>query len=301
MRDDETLTEEPAHFVLVPPVVVGPLALLATANGWYVAVLLALALAAGFVASVTTVDVNSDHHRGKYTNEVVVTEADGAGGFGGSAADHRRRSRSATGVWAFVAVVVVLDLRDGSTPESEARTRYDTRTNRFMVENPEICLHATPLHRSHARRPPRRPRRARRRRPRPPRHPPRPHARRLPTVAAANDLDEVVGVLVVDVREGPASGVLAGCHGETTVRGHRVPVGGDVVVGIDGEPLHSHEQLTRHLITETSPGDSLALDVRRPSGVVTETVTLADRDGDGDPGPPLDEDADDVGFGVAVE
>lgn len=109
MRDDETLPEELAHFVLVPAAVVGPLALLATANGWYVVVLMALALAAGFVASVTTVDVKSDHHRGKYNTEVVVTEADGAGGYGGSAADHLRRSLSAIGVWAFVAVVIVLN------------------------------------------------------------------------------------------------------------------------------------------------------------------------------------------------
>ncbi|MFC4437111.1 MULTISPECIES: S1C family serine protease [Natrialbaceae] len=100
-----------------------------------------------------------------------------------------------------------------------------------------------------------------------------------PTVAEANGLEESGGVLVVDVRDGPASGVLGGCHSTRRVRGRSVPVGGDVLVGIDGRELRSTEELTSHLLTETRPGDAVTLTVRRPAGVSRETVTLASRDG----------------------
>ena len=98
-----------------------------------------------------------------------------------------------------------------------------------------------------------------------------------PTVAAANDVDPG-GVLVVDVREGPASGVLGGCTTVREVRGQRVPVGGDVLVGIDGRELHSHEGLVRALMTDYRPGDTVTLRVRRPAGETTERVRLADRE-----------------------
>ncbi len=98
-----------------------------------------------------------------------------------------------------------------------------------------------------------------------------------PAVAAANDVDPG-GVLVVDVREGPASGVLGGCTAVRSVRGRRVPVGGDVLVGIDGQPLHSHEELVRALLTDYRPGETVDLRVRRSAGETTERVRLADRE-----------------------
>jgi S1-C subfamily serine protease len=101
-----------------------------------------------------------------------------------------------------------------------------------------------------------------------------------PTVAAANSVDPG-GVLVVDVREGPASGVLGECTDAVRVGGRTVPVGGDVVVGVERDgvfsPLHSHEELTRFLMAECHPGDEVALRVRRPAGETTETVVLAGR------------------------
>ncbi len=111
-----------------------------------------------------------------------------------------------------------------------------------------------------------------------------------PTVAAANDV-EPGGVLVVDVREGPASGVLGGCTAVRGVRGQRVPVGGDVLVGIDGRELHSHEELVRALMTDYRPGDAVDLRVRRGAGETTERVRLADRE---DP-------TDDGGVRIGVE
>ena len=98
-----------------------------------------------------------------------------------------------------------------------------------------------------------------------------------PTVAEANELDEPTGVLVVDVRLGPASGGLRGCRGSRVVRGRDVPVGGDVIVGVDGRPVRSHEELTRYLITETSPDESVSVDLIRDGERLTERVTLAER------------------------
>ncbi|WP_276253898.1 S1C family serine protease [Halomontanus rarus] len=106
-----------------------------------------------------------------------------------------------------------------------------------------------------------------------------------PAVAEANDLAEPGGVLVVDVREGPASGVLGGCHSHRRVRGRRVPVGGDVIVGVDDRELRSAEELTSYLLTEKRPGEAITLSVRRAAGETTETVVLATREGDRDPSP----------------
>lgn len=98
-----------------------------------------------------------------------------------------------------------------------------------------------------------------------------------PTVAEANDLDEPGGVLVVDVLEGSASGVLGGCHSARRIRGRLVPVGGDVLVGIDDRELRSTDELTSYLLTEKRPGETVDLAVRRPAGGARETLRLASR------------------------
>jgi len=98
-----------------------------------------------------------------------------------------------------------------------------------------------------------------------------------PTVAEANGLDETGGVLVVDVSLGPASGALIGCDRTRVVRGREIPVGGDVLVAIDGDPVDSHEALMGHLLLETSPGEDVTVDLLRGGERLTERVTLAER------------------------
>ncbi|WP_439025963.1 S1C family serine protease [Haloarchaeobius sp. DT45] len=98
-----------------------------------------------------------------------------------------------------------------------------------------------------------------------------------PTVAEANGLAEPRGVLVVEVREGPASGVLGGCTDTMTLRGRQVPIGGDVITGIDGQELHTHEELVRYLMTEVRPGDTVELAVGRPAGETTERLVVTNR------------------------
>jgi S1-C subfamily serine protease len=98
-----------------------------------------------------------------------------------------------------------------------------------------------------------------------------------PRVATANDLDRPRGVIVVDVREQPGGDRLRGCRRERRVDGTAVPVGGDVIVGVDGHPVRSHEELTRRLLTDTRPGEPVELEVLRRGGTRTLTVVPAER------------------------
>lgn len=98
-----------------------------------------------------------------------------------------------------------------------------------------------------------------------------------PAVAAANGLPEPGGVLVVEAGgEG-----LRGCDRTARVRGRVVPVGGDVVVGLDGEPVRSGEELIRRLIVDTEPGESVDVTVLREGVLdeVTVPVELRERPG----------------------
>ena len=97
-----------------------------------------------------------------------------------------------------------------------------------------------------------------------------------PSVAEANGLDGPGGVLVVSVGDG-ASDALLGCRTTRHVRGWSVPVGGDVIVGVDGRPIDSHEALMRYLVTETAPGQTVEVALRRDGRAVTERITLGAR------------------------
>ena len=97
-----------------------------------------------------------------------------------------------------------------------------------------------------------------------------------PTIAEANGLSEARGVLVVDAHPSVRRSVRPS-RGHRRIRGREVPVGGDVIVGIDGHELASHEELTRHLITATRPGDVVELELLRDGSTIVTTVTLGER------------------------
>lgn len=96
-------------------------------------------------------------------------------------------------------------------------------------------------------------------------------------VAEANELATPRGVLVIDVSLGPASAALVGASETKTVRGREVPVGGDVIVGIDSTKIDSHEELLRYLMIETRPGEEIEIDIVRDGVRRTERVTLGER------------------------
>lgn len=87
------------------------------------------------------------------------------------------------------------------------------------------------------------------------------------------------GALVVDVVPGgPAD--KAGLHGSdrtADIQGQQVTVGGDIIVGIDGQPVTSFDDLVTHLARSTEVGQAITLTVLRDGKQQTIEVTLAAR------------------------
>ncbi|MDY7082140.1 MAG: PDZ domain-containing protein, partial [Halobacteria archaeon] len=103
-----------------------------------------------------------------------------------------------------------------------------------------------------------------------------------PSVAQANNLGRPRGVIVVDVRQGdPSDGVLQGSNSQTTVNGIQVPVGGDIIISIEGTSINSNEELAGYLMTHTQPGETIDITVLRDGETQTVQVTLGER-----PAPP---------------
>ncbi len=99
-----------------------------------------------------------------------------------------------------------------------------------------------------------------------------------PGVAEANNLGQTRGVIVIEVLAGdPAAGLLEGSTGSTTINGVNVPIGGDVIVELDGQPIHSNEELSTYLALRKSPGETLEVGVIRRGHEVTETIELGER------------------------
>ncbi|CCQ34605.1 Serine proteinase [Halorhabdus tiamatea SARL4B] len=100
-----------------------------------------------------------------------------------------------------------------------------------------------------------------------------------PAVARANDLPEISGVYVTQVLEGsPSDGVLQGATGETTVDGRPVPVGGDVITHIEGEPTPISQQLASVLALQTEVGQPATIRVWRDGTAEDLQVTIGSRD-----------------------
>lgn len=100
-----------------------------------------------------------------------------------------------------------------------------------------------------------------------------------PAVAQANDLPEISGVYVTQVLEdGPSDGVLQGATGETSVNGRPVPVGGDVITHIEGEPTPISQQLASVLALQTEVGQPATIRVWRDGTTEDLQITIGSRD-----------------------
>ena len=98
-----------------------------------------------------------------------------------------------------------------------------------------------------------------------------------PIVTEANDLDVTQGVLVQQVVPGsPADGVLRGIMGTEEVRGVEVPVGGDVILAIDGQRILTGEDLSSYL-TQTSPGETVTMSILRDGERMEVEIELGER------------------------
>ncbi|MCB8985800.1 MAG: trypsin-like peptidase domain-containing protein [Ardenticatenaceae bacterium] len=100
------------------------------------------------------------------------------------------------------------------------------------------------------------------------------------TLAEAMNLDSNQrGVLVVEVvPDGPsAKAGLQGSNSEVTIDGFPVAIGGDIIVGIDGQPVVEFDNLLSHIVQKTAVGDTITLTVLRNGEQMEIPVTLEAR------------------------
>ncbi len=94
--------------------------------------------------------------------------------------------------------------------------------------------------------------------------------------------EDTKGAMVVNVtQDGPADEAgLQGSDKTLTVAGQDYQLGGDVITGINDQPVEAMNDLITYLVEETRPGDEVVLDVIRADGEAEEiTVTLGTRPG----------------------
>ncbi|NLD72791.1 MAG: PDZ domain-containing protein, partial [Chloroflexi bacterium] len=97
--------------------------------------------------------------------------------------------------------------------------------------------------------------------------------------AAGVDLGVTSGVLVTTVAPGgPAdeAGIQGGDEA-IVLGGMRIPIGGDVITEIDGEPIGSLSDLNVYLESETQVGDTVEVSIVRDGEEQTVEVTLGAR------------------------
>jgi len=87
------------------------------------------------------------------------------------------------------------------------------------------------------------------------------------------------GALVIEVAEGgPAEDAgLQGSNETVTIDGADVQIGGDVIIAVDDQPVHTMDDLIVYLVKETRPGQEVALTVLREGQERQIEVTLGER------------------------
>ena len=103
-----------------------------------------------------------------------------------------------------------------------------------------------------------------------------------PDHVKAMDLAVSQGALVTGVVEnGPAGQAgLRGSTGEVEIGADRVETGGDVIIGIDENPVRKFDELLAYLVQETEPGQQIVLRIIRGGKELRISVTLGTRPGD---------------------
>jgi len=100
-----------------------------------------------------------------------------------------------------------------------------------------------------------------------------------PDMASVLNLKDAVGFLVITVVEdGPAFNAgLIGSNKTTTVDGVSYPVGGDVILAVDGNEVRKIDDILIHLQRVKSVGDEMVLEILRDGRTTNVTITLDER------------------------
>ncbi|KPL23920.1 MAG: hypothetical protein AMJ93_03555 [Anaerolineae bacterium SM23_84] len=101
----------------------------------------------------------------------------------------------------------------------------------------------------------------------------------VPELADALDLPAERGVLVIEVAPGQAAARAGIRGGERRVRvgDYIVPLGGDILAGIDGTQIRSMEDLVKYLETRTAVGQTVELTIIRDGREEVVRVTLGEQ------------------------
>lgn len=100
-----------------------------------------------------------------------------------------------------------------------------------------------------------------------------------PETARLMDLEETVGFLIVDIIGGsPAdeAGLVPSMHA-AIIRGEELRIGGDVILGVDGQDVRKIDDILIHLQRSKSVGDTLELDILRDGQMMKVELTLQQR------------------------
>ena len=76
--------------------------------------------------------------------------------------------------------------------------------------------------------------------------------------------------------EGPAAQLLQGAQ-NLDDQTAQVPIGGDVIVAIDGEPIDDFDDLLSYVALETEPGQQVRLTILRGGAEQEVTVQVGER------------------------
>jgi S1-C subfamily serine protease len=98
-------------------------------------------------------------------------------------------------------------------------------------------------------------------------------------IADAMSLDKPQGVLVVDVTEGSPADLaeIRGTDENVTLDGQLTPIGGDVIMSIDGVATRRMADLVVYMERNTRPGDTAVFEILRYGEQMSVEVTLGER------------------------
>jgi 2-alkenal reductase len=102
------------------------------------------------------------------------------------------------------------------------------------------------------------------------------------TLAQAMDLPDDRGAYIAEVVSGgpAAKAGLRGATGLANEGGIEVPVGGDIVIAIDGQPVNTFDDLLVYVALEARPGQEVTLTIIRDGATLDIPLKLEPRPSD---------------------